>query len=394
MTGFVVLSAACGDTDSGPRLPLPSDTAMGFAIEKYTDHDVYEGELSRLKSQYPANFDYHTDRRSYDGGYPLYWITVGDTSKPAIFFVSVLHANREWAGTQIVLHFAEKLLDPEDDQLEFNRAFLSNYSLVAVPMANPWAYFGSEEGRHYNAHSAKVPGIETATWHDMKEYAVYRGVDLNRNFDWNWEKFQNLPWSIKSYWNGRDYGTANHYMMPYYLDEDRNEIYSPRGEHTNRILKPHPDVYDYKGSAPFSEPETQLIRDLVTERYLVVGFADWHTMNPWQTKNVSYISRNDPNRELARQLVDDAIRRVNERNETGTESIPTCKHIVMEEYGNNAPYSVNWAQNAAGIRSFGWESGTKLPDEVWTDAYMEIFYRSIYLMTAKGETVKPGPRES
>ncbi len=105
----------------------------------------------------------------------------------------------------------------------------------------------------------------------------------------------------------------------------------------------------------------------------------------WQTKNASYVSRSQPDAALARQLIDDGIGRVNARSAQGSELIPPCNHIVMEDYGKNAPYAVNWAQNAQGIRAFGWETGTQLADEVWTDAYMEMFYRSIHWMTRRPE---------
>ncbi len=380
-TVFVLLVAVgCGSAEHQRLLPLPQDVAMGFAVSNFPDHGAYTAELERLKSRYPNGFDYRSDRTSYDGEYPLYWITVGDTSKPTIFFVAVLHAKNEKSGTQMILRFAEKLLDPEDDQREFNQAFLSHFSLVAVPMANPWGYFASTDGKHYNAHAAEVPGIEAADWHDMREYAHYNGVNLNRNFDWNWEAYPNLPWSVRSYWNGQDYGYANYFMAPYYRDAGGNEVYSPKGEYPDRILRPDPEVYDYKGESPFSEPETQLIRDLVTRRYRVVGFADWHTMNPWQTQNASLTSGGDPSQAVAQQLIDEGLRRVNARNGRSAAPIPDCRHLVMEKYDNNAPYAANWAHNAAGVRSFAWETGTQLPDEVWTDAYLEMFYRSIYWM--------------
>ena len=91
------------DLQSALPLPLPRDVAMGFKIEKYSDFSVYEAQLARLKSSYPAGFDYHSDRKSQDGAYPLYWITVGDTAQPVIFFVAVLHAKNEWAGSQMIL---------------------------------------------------------------------------------------------------------------------------------------------------------------------------------------------------------------------------------------------------------------------------------------------------
>jgi len=220
----------------------------------------------------------------------------------------------------------------------------------------------------------------------MSQYDRYFGVNLNRNFDWNWAPYPRLPWSVRDYWNGRDYGSANYFMAPYFIDENGVEVYDPHGDRENWVLKPDPDVYDFKGSAPFSEPETQLIRDLVTMRYRVVGFADWHTMNPWQTNNVSYISGSEEKRFAMINLVDAAIQRVNRRHSEASEAIPRSRHIVMEEYGGDAPTSINWAQNREGIRSFGWEMGTQLPVVIWTDAYMEMFYRSIYWMQDAAES--------
>ncbi|MFT5287608.1 MAG: hypothetical protein ACI8W3_000901 [Myxococcota bacterium] len=369
-------------------LPTPRDVSMGFAISKYPDFPAYEAELVRLKSTYPDQFEFQSEGTSYDGSFPLTWVTVGNPTKPAILFVGVLHGRNEWAGTQMLLQFAEKLLDPRDNQRDFNRAFLERYCLVAIPMANPWGYFASPEGIHHNPHPADVKGIESADWHDMTHYGRYMGVDLNRNFDWNWDKLDTYPWVARKFWNGKDYGIASRYMMPYYRDAEGNEVYSPDGEHKNRILKPDPGVYDYKGEAPFSEPETQLVRDLVLNRYNVIGFADWHTMNPWQNKSATYVSGHEDTRAQAYTFTERSIDRVNNRNPDNPSPMPKPRRIVIEEYANNGPYAANWAQNAAGIRTFGWETGTALPDKVWTDAYMDMFYHSIHWMTR----TKPTPR--
>jgi hypothetical protein len=33
-----------------------------------------------------------------------------------------------------------------------------------------------------------------------------------------------------------------------------------------------------------------------------------------------------------------------------------------------------------GVRSLDWGTGTSFPDEVWTDAYLDILYRSLHWM--------------
>ena len=102
-------------------------------------------------------------------------------------------------------------------------------------------------------------------------------------------------------------------------------------------------------------------------------------MNPWQTNGASYISRN-AGREAMVALVDDGVERVNRRHASSGVSMPATRHIVMEEYDHGAPYAVNWAQNRVGVPSFDWETGTNFPDEVWTDAYLEMYYRALYWM--------------
>jgi hypothetical protein len=359
-------------------LPFPRDVQMGFTLEKYASFDQYLDELRALRDANQSLFAMHTDRTTYGGDYPLYWVTIGDTNRPAIFIVTVLHAKEEWQGAHLTMALLSKFLDPQDNQREFNSAFLEHFCIVAIPMVNTWGYFESPDGMHYNNHGAPVPDIANADWHDMTHYDHYYGVNLNRNFDWNWEAYPSLPWSVEKYWNGKDYGFANYFMMPFYRDEAGNEIFDPENAHSDHVLKPDPAVFDYKGESPFSEPETQLIRDLFS-KYQVVGFMDFHLMNSWGTRNASYIS-SGVDREQMIQWVDDAIATVNRRNQDANAPLPETRHIVMEEYDGNAPYSVNWAQNKMGVKSFDWETGTSFPQKVWTDAYMEMFYRALFWM--------------
>ncbi len=158
-----------------------------------------------------------------------------------------------------------------------------------------------------------------------------------------------------------------------YADEAGREIYDPTGPSGNRVLKPDPEIYDGKGACPFSEPETQLIRDCFA-RHTVKGFLDFHVMNPWQGNNTDYISRLGNGPDLA-GLVDAGIAKVNARHSGA--ALPATRHMVMDEYDGGAPYSVNWARNTMGVPAYCWETGTGLPEELWTDAYMEILCRAI-----------------
>lgn len=373
------LSTMSGDErrNAGVGLPLPVDVPMGFPVCKYQNAGAYVAHLQRLNISSQGLLQFHTDRKCWTGDHDLYWLVVGDPVKPAVFVTSVLHAKYEWQGAHVVMRFVEKLLDPLDAQRHLHEAFLARYCLVAIPIVNVWGYFATANGAHHNNHAYPVPGIEEADWHDMAEYSRFSGVNLNRNFDWNWEAFVDIPFSVRSYWNGEDYGHANYFMMPFRRDEQGEVVYDPVAHGAMRLLKPDPDVYDGKGTTPFSEPETQLIRDLF-DRYRVSGFIDIHTMNPWQQNNTDYVSGNAKDRPGMLALVDDGIARVNARHADAGVRMPTTHHIVIEEYGDNPPYAVNWAQNRMGVPSYDWETGTGLPENIWTDAYLEILYRTLH----------------
>jgi hypothetical protein len=365
---------------SGEAVALnpPANVDMGFTWTKYANEAAYVAELDRIATLSGGQFQYHTDRKCYGGSHDLYWVTVGDTEKPAIFMTSVLHAQNEWQGAHILLRFLEKTVTASDNQQAFNAALLDSHCIVAVPMANPWGYWESLDGKHYNNHPAPVPNIETYTVHDTELYDWYYGVNLNRNFDINWEQYGLLPWSVQSYWNGSDYGYANYFMMPYYLDENENLVYDPNNQHPNHVLGPYTDIYDYKGAAPFSEPETQLIRDLCC-RFNLVGFSDWHLMNPWQSNNSSNISGLDPERGWIRTKIEEAVARVNLRH-PGDMPMPAPKHIDSNTYDGGAPFATNWSAHKLGVRSFAWETGQNYTQQQISDVYLEMMYLSCYWM--------------
>jgi hypothetical protein len=358
------------------EMPEPLDVDMGFEYTKYADIDEYEAALEVLRTNGNVPVTVNTDRTSYTGGYPLYWVTVGDPDLPALMMVSALHGKNEWMGANILMGFLNKLVDPEDNQAVFNAQLLERACIVAVPMANPWGYWAHADGSHGNGHTALVPDPETYTNHDMALYLEYTsGVNLNRNFDHSsWASYGVLPFLVSSYWTGTDYGTANYFMMPYVMV---GEVltYDPTNEYEDHILGPDPHFYSWKGASPLSEPETQLIDDLF-DRYNVVGFSDWHQMNPWQTNNASYTHSTIPDKTAVRAWISAAVARVNARH--GGDDLPAVTHTDAETYDGGAPFSTNWAYETKGVKAASWEMGQDYPETFITDAYMEMMYRMLY----------------
>jgi hypothetical protein len=349
--------------------PILKNIPMGMqSIVKFNSVVEYESQLLLIDKSPLA--EVKTQSKSYTGNYNLYYVQVGleCTVKPSVLMITGLHAQNEWELTHVMLNFINKVINVKDNQVQTNKYILDRVCLVFIPMANPYGYFASKDGVHHNGHGADVKNAELINWHDNSEYDYYYGVNLNRNFDMNFNEFVDLPFSVQSYWNGIDYGYANYFMMPYTLTGEKDTV----SDNIPRQLKPDADTYDYKGEAPFSEPETQLVRDLFT-KYKIKSFYDWHKMNPWQNNNSSVV----PNQYYAEvtPLITDALKKVELRNQGA--NILDTNFIKMDTYAGNGPYAQNWGVNKMGAKGFGWEMGNNFPVAIWTDAYIQIFYEGI-----------------
>lgn len=137
------------------------------------------------------------------GGRPIKGISTGDLSKP-MFLIFNLHGKHEWRTPYWIIRFMR--LVAENNNPYYRDVFTklqSKFCLFVIPTINPDGYINNTREND-------------------------NGVDLNRNFDLDWETYP-----------GDQYGGT-------------------------------------KGSAPFSEPETKIIRDIVHE-YKPILLVDCHT---------------------------------------------------------------------------------------------------------------------
>ncbi len=171
--------------------------------------------------------------------------SVHDSSKPVAWFDALHHAREPMSGESL---------------LQFGNWLCSNYgvddaatrivetrNVLLIPVVNP-------DGYEYNRQTNPNGG---GMWRKNRRGGY--GVDLNRNYDWEWG----------SQWGGSSGNTGS-------------EV--------------------YRGSAPFSEPETQAIRDLMNQQTPGMSVSA-HTYSdlwiyPWGYDTV-YTIHNDEYRQFS-----------------------------------------------------------------------------------------------
>lgn len=194
----------------------------------------YEDVLATLKqlSRNSFNVVHYREIGRSSNHRPIAAVKISDNAnieedEPAFLFVGIIHG-AEPLGLKITLKLIQELVNSYSKNLE-TTDWVNAYELWFVPVLNVWGY---ENRARKNAN----------------------GVDLNRNYDFRWER------CIAA---GQD--CAN------------------------------PSSAFYRGPAPFSEPETQAIRDLVLEQRPLFGITfhagnpspSGEIMRPWATNEIA-----------------------------------------------------------------------------------------------------------
>jgi carboxypeptidase T len=158
------------------------------------------------------------------------------TGKPNVFFNALTHA-REPMGMQQMIFYMWYLLENYDTSDEI-KYLVDNLQFYFIPVVNP-------DGYDFNCTGFPTGG---GMWRKNRRDngGGSFGVDLNRNFGYKW--------------GCDDTGSS-----------------------------PDPANETYRGTGPFSEPETQIIRDFCTANLfnIVQSFHSWsdYTLYPWCWQN-------------------------------------------------------------------------------------------------------------
>ena len=231
----------------------PGDLDAGRDFGYFLTYHEMQDTLKALAAAYPAICSTFSLGLTPQGR-SLYCLKISDNAgttedEPACFFNGATHA-REPLGTNCCVAFATKLLS-EYGRDSVSTWLVNNREIYIVPVMNA-------DGYVYNSDS----GGAESNWRKNRRSPVPPdiGVDLNRNYGYKW--------------GYSDWGSSK-----------------------------RPWDETYRGPSPFSEPETQTIRDFLAV-YKPRDCMDLHTfgqynMYPWGYGNVP-----PPDQAMLEEVVD------------------------------------------------------------------------------------------
>ncbi|WP_434582037.1 M14 family metallopeptidase [Carbonactinospora thermoautotrophica] len=242
--------------------PLPSGRIA------YRTLGDYERELRELAARYPelvrlVRLDHQTLEGRWVYGVEIAHGVQMPDGRP-VFLLMGLHHAREWPSGEHAMEFAYDLVRHAYTDPRIARLLRGGRALI-VPVVNPDGFeksraAGALEWKRKNCRQwdgvVEHPVAECATYADNG--LTSRGVDVNRNYG--------------GFWGGR--GSSDQWW-----------------------------AQDYRGQAPFSEPETRNVRDLVASRQVTVLISN-HTYGNLVLRSPGVAGGNAPEESLYQALGD------------------------------------------------------------------------------------------
>jgi hypothetical protein len=233
-------AGACDQAaDSGPIYPTPANYTYG-SMGGYHTLDEMLAVLDDMRAKFPQLITARailSDTLATHEGRPIWYVKISrqadvDENEPEVLYTALHHA-REPNGLSQMLFFMWQLLEryPTDPEVQY---ILDHAELYFVPCLNP-------DGYVYNENiEPNGGGMWRKNLRDNGNGTF--GVDLNRNYGYQW---------------GFD----------------------------NAGSSPNPGSAVYRGPGPFSEPETQMVRDFCLAHNFRLAF-NYHTFGnlliyPW-----------------------------------------------------------------------------------------------------------------
>ena len=218
--------------------------------ERYHSFLEIESFLDSLTQVYDVNSEFRVYHLGYSGleELPIYAVKISDNvefkeDEPRVLFVGQLHAE-EVLGVEAVLELILLLLDPPPEEMQHINILKQNVETWIIPTLNPEGLNVVHDGLDVSYRKNKTDFSPQGPWpnnyfdYDSAIGEDIDGVDLNRNFDFNWV------------------------LGDTFMEPDPSDYAA------------HYDYY--RGLYPWSEAETRILRDLALENDFLFSII-WHS---------------------------------------------------------------------------------------------------------------------
>jgi len=234
-------------------------TVKGFGFGSMGGYYTYDEVVAQLDSMYIYFPNLITPKVSIGKsieGRDIWMVKIShylaeNGENPEVLFTALHHA-REPEGMMVVLYFMYYLLERYDKDAEVTY-LLDHRALYFIPVVNPDGY----------AYNQKIRPDGGGLWRKSRRLnpdSSY-GVDLNRNYSYKW---------------GYD----------------------------NIGSSPAPGAETYRGAGPFSEPETQAVRDFCLQHHFQLAL-NYHTYGNYLIYPFGYNSQVTPDDSIFRRYASD-----------------------------------------------------------------------------------------
>lgn len=229
----------CGEEALSYDYPTPENYEYGSMGGYYTYQEMLD-ILDTMAAMYPDLISARQpigDILTHEGR-PIYWLRLSDNpdedeDEPEVLYTALHHAREPNSLSQMIFYLWYLLENYESDpEIQY---LADNTEMYFIPCVNPDGYIYNETTNPFGGGMWRKN-----RWAD--EDSVVYGVDLNRNYGYEW---------------GAD----------------------------NTGSSPNPEGATFRGPGPFSEPETQALKYFCEQRQFRIAF-NYHTygnllIHPW-----------------------------------------------------------------------------------------------------------------
>jgi len=323
-------------------------------LDHFHNYDQMLQEMQEIVTNHPDLALLEDIGNSYEktigkGGYDIWALKISDNvqleeDEPEVFYMANMHA-REIITPEIIMYFMHYLIDNYGTD-PYATYLVNNRQIWLCPTFNP-------DGHEYVFSGSNPYDYSDPMWwrknkRDNNNNGYFDpdsdGVDLNRNFGYMW--------------GYDDYGSS-----------------------------PYPTSNTYRGTGPFSEPESQAIRDFVIKHNFIITLS-FHShsqlwLYPW-----GYTSTHTPDHNIFEILADSCVSYNGYEPETGYGLYPVNGDTDDWLYGDQTtknkifaftPEVGNYAESVGGNTGF-------FPDTMFIEKQiLENQGPMLYLAYAAGE---------